>query len=139
MSPPTWEDTPHLGAGSRYGPTPAADGKADQPPPVTAPGAQEQQWPSTPDPGDPPLSQPPISSPAPLDPTGFSTCALAMLPEVLTAREAAAILRVGRNQLYQAVARGELSAVRIGRSIRIPKQALVELLTSSSPPATSDE
>jgi excisionase family DNA binding protein len=41
-------------------------------------------------------------------------------PEVLTAREAAAILRVGRNQLYQAVARGQLGAIRIGRSIRIP-------------------
>jgi excisionase family DNA binding protein len=41
-----------------------------------------------------------------------------MGPEVLTAREAAAILRVGRNQLYQAVARGQLGAIRIGRSIR---------------------
>jgi len=48
-----------------------------------------------------------------------------MLPEVLTAREAAAILRVGRNQLYQAVARGQLGAIRIGRSIRIPRQALL--------------
>ena len=139
MSPPTWEDTPHLGAGSRYGPTPATDGKADQPPPATAPGAQEQQWPPTPDPGNPPHAQPPISSPAPLDPTGSSTSALATLPEVLTAREAAAILRVGRNQLYQAVARGELRAVRIGRTIRIPKQALVDLLASASPPASSDE
>jgi excisionase family DNA binding protein len=55
----------------------------------------------------------------------------AALPEVLTAREAAAILRVGRNQLYQAVARGELGAVRIGRTIRIPKQALLDLLDSA--------
>jgi excisionase family DNA binding protein len=76
----------------------------------------------------------------PLDLVGHSTSALATLPEVLTAREAAAILRVGRNQLYQAVGRGELSAVRIGRSIRIPKQALVDLLTAASPPtASSDE
>jgi excisionase family DNA binding protein len=62
---------------------------------------------------------------------GSSTSALATLPEVLTAREAAAILRVGRNQLYQAVARGELGAVRIGRSIRIPKQALLDLLAAA--------
>jgi excisionase family DNA binding protein len=63
-----------------------------------------------------------------------------MLPEVLTAREAAAILRVGRNQLYQAVARGGLSAVHIGRSIRIPKQTLLDLLASvSPPPAHGDE
>jgi hypothetical protein len=38
---------------------------------------------------------------------GSSTSALAMGPEVLTAREAAAILRVGRNQLYQAGGHGE--------------------------------
>jgi excisionase family DNA binding protein len=66
--------------------------------------------------------------------------ALATLPEVLTAREASAILRVGRNQLYQAIGRGELGAVRIGRSIRIPKQALLDLLSAASPlPATGDE
>ena len=76
----------------------------------------------------------PTSPTAPLDLAGSSTSALATLPEVLTAREAAAILRVGRNQLYQAVARGELGAVRIGRSIRIPKQALLDLLAAASPP-----
>jgi excisionase family DNA binding protein len=69
-----------------------------------------------------------------LDLAGSSTSTLAMLPEVLTVREAAAILRVGRNQLYQAVARGELGAVHIGRSIRIPKQALLDLLASANPP-----
>jgi excisionase family DNA binding protein len=59
---------------------------------------------------------------------------------VLSAREAAAILRIGRNQLYQAVARGQLDAVRIGRSIRIPKQALLDLLTAANPPpAHGDE
>jgi excisionase family DNA binding protein len=59
---------------------------------------------------------------------------------VLTAREAAAILRVGRNQLYQAVARGELGAIRIGRSIRIPRHALLALLTSTGPlTASSNE
>jgi excisionase family DNA binding protein len=59
---------------------------------------------------------------------------LGRLPEVLTVREAAAILRVGRNQLYQAVASGQLPAVRIGRSIRIPTQALLDLLGHQSPP-----
>jgi excisionase family DNA binding protein len=73
-----------------------------------------------------------------LDLTGSSTT-LATLPEVLTVREAAAILRVGRNQLYQAVARGELGAVRIGRSIRIPKQALLDLLTPASPSTASGD
>ena len=140
MIPPTSENTPYLGAGSRYGPTPAAaDGPADRPRPATAPPAQEHQWPPTPDPGDRP-SHPPPSPTGPLDLAGSSTSALATLPEVLTAREAAAILRVGRNQLYQAVARGELGAVRIGRSIRIPKQALLDLLASANPPiANGDE
>ena len=58
---------------------------------------------------------------------------MATLPEVLTAREAAAILRIGRNQLYQAVARGQLGAIHIGRSIRIPRQALLALLASTGP------
>jgi excisionase family DNA binding protein len=49
------------------------------------------------------------------------------------------VLRVGRNQLYQAVARGELGEVRIGRSIRIPKQALLDLLAATSPSAASDD
>jgi excisionase family DNA binding protein len=54
--------------------------------------------------------------------------------EVLKVREAAAILRVGHNQLYQSVARGELPAVRIGRTIRIPKAALADLLTTVPEP-----
>jgi excisionase family DNA binding protein len=134
MSPPSWQNTPHLGAGSRYGPTPAAsDGRADRPPPAAAPLVQEHPWAPTPDHGDHPHAQPPTSATAPLDLAvgSSSTSTLATLPEVLTAREAAAILRVGRNQLYQAVARGELGAVRIGRSIRIPKQALLDLLASA--------
>jgi excisionase family DNA binding protein len=141
MSPPTWEDTPHLGAGSRYGPTPAApDGRADRPPPATAPRAREQPWPPTAKPGHRSSSQPTSSPTAPLDLAGSSTSAMATLPEVLTVREAAAILRVGRNQLYQAVARGEVGAVRIGRSIRIPTQALLDLLAAASPlPASADE
>jgi excisionase family DNA binding protein len=136
MTLPTSRNTSRLGAGSRYGPTPATDGRADRPQPATAPRAQEQQWRPPPDPGD----HPPTSPSAPLDLAVSSTSALATLPEVLTAREAAAILRVGRNQLYQAVGRGELAAIRIGRSIRIPKQALLDLLASASPPpANGDE
>ena len=135
MSPSTSQNTPHLGAGSRYRPTPADDGRADRPP-ATAPPAQEQPWTPAPDPGDPPPPAPPSPPTTPGDPVGLvdsSTSALAMMPEVLTVREAAAILRVGRNQLYQAVARGQLGAIRIGRSIRIPRHALLALLASTGP------
>src|SRR4029450_7027563 len=58
MSPPTRADTPHLGAGSRYGPTPAADGRADRPPPAGAP-PQEHQSPTAPAPVDTPPPLPP--------------------------------------------------------------------------------
>jgi excisionase family DNA binding protein len=140
MSPPTWEDTPHLSAGSRYRPTPAADDRADRPPPAATPRAQESPWPPAPDPGDRPESHPSTSPRDPVDLIDSSTSTLRLLPEVLTAREAAAILRVGRNQLYQAVARGELGAIRIGRSIRIPRHALLVLLASTGPqPASSHE
>jgi excisionase family DNA binding protein len=94
----------------------------------------------TPDRGDRPSPAPPSSPTAPLDLAGSSTSTLATLPEVLTVREAAAaILRVGRNQLYQAIGRGELGAVRIGRSIRIPKHALLDLLAAASPPPASGD
>ena len=140
MSPSTWEDTPQLDARSRYGPTPADDGKLDRSPPAAAPPAQESPWRPTPDPGDPCHAPPPASPRRPVDPASTLASALATLPEVLTVREAAAILRVGRNQLYQAVARGELGAVRIGRSIRIPKHALLDLFASANlPTASSDD
>jgi excisionase family DNA binding protein len=139
MSLPTRENAPHLDAGSRYGPGPADDRREGGPPATTARRAQERPWPPTPDPGDRPRGQPPTVPTAPSDLAGSPASALATLPEVLTAREAAAILRVGRNQLYQAIARGELGAVRIGRSIRIPKQALLELLAAANPPTTSGD
>ena len=137
MSPPTCENTPHLGAGSRYGPTPAAEAAAARP-------RRPQHHPPRSTNGHPPpilatARRPPAILPQAARPADSSTSALATLPEVLTAREAAAILRVGRNQLYQAVARGQLGAVRIGRTIRIPRQALLDLLAAANPPAASDE
>ena len=133
MSPPTRENTPPLDAGSRYGPTPAADGRADR--------RRRQHHASRSSNGHPPSIPATTRTPSPPPLQRRSTCAdsatstLATLPEVLTVSEAAAILRIGRNQLYQAVGRGELGAVRIGRSIRIPKHALLDLLTVTSPPA----
>lgn len=56
------------------------------------------------------------------------------LPEFLTVLELAQILRVGRNQAYQAVARGDLPALRIGRSLRIPRSALDPRFDESEEP-----
>lgn len=38
----------------------------------------------------------------------------------LTPEEAARILRMSRNGIYAAIARGEIPSVRIGRCIRVP-------------------
>jgi excisionase family DNA binding protein len=137
MRAATSNNAPHQGEESRYGPTPATpDSGADRQAPAPETCKETDRWQATDRPGDHPA---PTSPGAPVRPAGTLAVALDRLPEVLTVREAAAVLRVGRNQLYQAVGRGQLRAVRIGRSIRIPKQALLDLLTHHSPPAASGD
>lgn len=58
---------------------------------------------------------------------------LADAPDVLTVGEAAAIARCGRNAMYEACKRGDVWSVRIGKSIRIPKSALVRFLEEGPP------
>lgn len=98
------------------------------------------RWQHLDGPGARPQAQPPTSLDASEDTSAQprTNSALGRLPEVLKVKEAAAILRVGRNQLYEAVARGELPAVRIGRTIRIPTAALLDLLAAHpGQPATA--
>ncbi len=52
------------------------------------------------------------------------------LPDILTVTEAAGVLRLGRNAVYEAVQRGEIPAVRIGRRLLVPKAGLIRLLDS---------
>ena len=54
------------------------------------------------------------------------------LPLALTVLEAGQVLRVGRSVTYELVRSGQLRSVRIGRSIRIPRNALVEYLQLAS-------
>jgi excisionase family DNA binding protein len=49
-------------------------------------------------------------------------------PDVLKVREAAELLRVGKDAIYELCARGDLYAARIGGSLRIPKTAVRALL-----------
>src|SRR6266545_1946757 len=134
MTAPTSKNAPHLGAESSYGPTHAApDGDASRSAPAAATDADTEvdRWQHSHGRSDRPQAQAqPPSSPGPAH---NPAATLERLPEVLTVREAAAILRIGRNQLYEAVARGELRALRIGRTIRIPRQALLDLLAGGSP------
>jgi excisionase family DNA binding protein len=45
-------------------------------------------------------------------------------PETLKVREVAAILRCGKNQAYELIRDGQIRSVRIGRAIRVTREAL---------------
>ena len=49
-------------------------------------------------------------------------------PTVFTVCEVAEILRLGKISVYQAIERGEIPCIRIGRRILIPRHALEQLL-----------
>ena len=55
---------------------------------------------------------------------------MAELPDVrfLTVAEVAELMRVSKMTVYRLVHSGELSAVRVGRSFRVPEQAVQEYL-----------
>lgn len=62
------------------------------------------------------------------------------LPPVLTVDEAAHFLRLNRKTLYDAVRAGELpGVVRVGRSIRIGRDALLDWLQGNGGPALGDD
>jgi excisionase family DNA binding protein len=51
-------------------------------------------------------------------------------PILLTLKETAAALRLGRSKLYELMAAGKLRSVRIGGSRRIPATALAEFVAA---------
>ena len=50
--------------------------------------------------------------------------------QTLTIEEAARVLGIGRNTAYEAVRRGEIPVVRIGRRFLVPRAALEQLLSA---------
>ncbi len=50
------------------------------------------------------------------------------LPEVLTPKQVADYLQLGRDKTYQMLKCGELSSVRLGRTYRIQRRALDDWL-----------
>lgn len=50
---------------------------------------------------------------------------------LLTVQEAAQFLRLGRTSTYELISRGKLPVVRFGRAVRVPKAAVVQLITDS--------
>ncbi len=55
----------------------------------------------------------------------------------LTVDEAAKCLGVGRNLAYEAIARGEIPVIRVGKRLLVPKAAL-ELLLAAGRPKKND-
>jgi len=50
------------------------------------------------------------------------------LPLLLTVSEIATVLRIGRNAAYQLVKTGGIQSIHVGRSIRIPRTALIQFV-----------
>ena len=55
-------------------------------------------------------------------------CSLDDLPVTLRVEDLTPILGIGRNTAYALVRSGKLRNIRVGRQVRIPKNALIEFL-----------
>ena len=55
-------------------------------------------------------------------------CDLQDLPMTLRVEELMPILGIGRNTSYELIRSGQIRSIRIGRQIRIPRDALLEFL-----------
>jgi len=55
----------------------------------------------------------------------------------LSVEECAKRLGIGRNSAYEAVARGEIPVIRVGKRLLVPKAQLDKLLTGETPSVKS--
>lgn len=55
-------------------------------------------------------------------------------PELLRAEEAAGLLGLGRSKTYQLIAASAIPVVRIGRSVRVPRTALLRWIEEQTEP-----
>lgn len=53
------------------------------------------------------------------------------LPVALTVPEVSRLLRVGKNRGYELVRCGAIQSIRIGRRIRVPRQAVLDFLSGA--------
>jgi excisionase family DNA binding protein len=56
-----------------------------------------------------------------------------MTPQTISVEEAGRILGVGRNSAYEAVRRGEIPVIKIGKLLRVPVVALERMLEEARP------
>lgn len=53
------------------------------------------------------------------------------LPLILKVNDLMKILDIGRNTAYALIRSGKISSIRVGNQIRIPKQAVLEFLSTA--------
>lgn len=54
------------------------------------------------------------------------------LPLTLRVEELMPILNIGRNTAYELIRCGQIRSIRVGRQLRIPKQAVIDYLLSEN-------
>lgn len=62
-----------------------------------------------------------------------------MRSQTLSVPEAAVALGISRNSAYEAIRRGEIPAIRLGRRLVVPRPALASMLSASGDPTASSE
>jgi len=50
----------------------------------------------------------------------------------LTVTECAKLLGIGRNSAYEAISRGEIPVIRVGKRLLVPKTALAKMLSGDN-------
>ena len=53
------------------------------------------------------------------------------LPLTMRVGDLMPVLRIGRNAAYELVRSGKIRSIRVGRSIRIPREAVIDYLTQA--------
>jgi excisionase family DNA binding protein len=56
-----------------------------------------------------------------------------MTPQTISVEDAGRILGIGRNSAYEAVRRGEIPVIKIGKLLRVPVVALERMLEEARP------
>jgi len=56
-----------------------------------------------------------------------------MTPQTISVEEAGKVLGIGRNSAYEAVRRGEIPVIKIGKLLRVPVVALERMLEEARP------
>ena len=59
-------------------------------------------------------------------------CSLSDLPLVMKVEDLMPVLCIGRNTAYELVLSGQIRSIRVGRNIRVPKEAVAEYLSQQN-------